>query len=251
MLPPLKRFLFLLLATAVSIQAQKIGYVSTDAIKKRYEPYLMAEQRLNQMVEEWRAEIDQMQKDIEGMELEIKKNRLIWSDSEREQFQKELEQKRRKREDFAKQVFEPGGRYDKEVESMMKEIWEKVYLGIQQAAAAEGYDIVWDKSTDPLVYVNPKFDLTVKVMKVLGISADSLEKKQLQVIDSDPRNQQARAVRSRTSRRRSTSRSAPDAAETTESPAKPLDGTPNNLPPMEKVNSPQPDTTKSSEDIPR
>ncbi len=226
--------------------AQKIGYVSTDAIKQKYEPYLMAQQRLDQMVTDWKAEIDLMQKDIEGMELEMKKNRLIWGDNEREQFQRELDNKRKKRETLAREVFEPGGKYDQEFESAMKSIWEKIYTGIQQVAATDGYDIVWDKSSDPLVYVNAKFDLTVKVMKVLGINADSLEKKQLQVIDSDPRNQVKRETRSRSSRRRSTSRSeAPD-------PNRP---DPNSQPPSSIPSIPIPDkpadSTRSEEDIPR
>ncbi len=240
--------LLLLVTTAVCTQAQKIGYVSTDAITSKYEPYLMAQQRLDQMVEEWKAEIEQMQKDIEGYELEMKKNRLIWSDQEREQHQRELDDKRRNREKRAREVFEPGGLYDREVESMMKGIWDKVYLGIQQAAAAEGYDIVWDKSSDPLVYVNPKYDLTVKVMKVLGINADSLEKKQSEVIDSDPRNQQKRETRSRSSRRRSTSKTDPS-TDPTSTPAP--SNNPGNLPPIPLPTPEAADTSRTEEDVPR
>lgn len=233
------------------VLAQKIGYVSSDAIKQKYEPYLMAQQRLDQMVADWKNELGMMQKDIEGMELEVKKNRLIWSESEREQYLRELDNKRRKREDMARDVFAPGGKYDQEVESSMKNIWDKIYLGIQQVAAADGYDIVWDKSTDPLVYVNAKYDLTVKVMKTLGINADSLERKQLQVIDSDPRNQVKREARSRSSRRRSTSRAEPD---TTAPPAP--DATvrtlspPGNMPPIPIPETPA-DSARTEEEVPR
>lgn len=242
----------LLLCSAVPLVAQKIGYVSSDAIKQKFEPYLMAQQRIDQLVVEWKQELELMQKDIEGMELEVKKNRLIWSDSERDQFQRELDNKRKKRETLARDVFQPGGKYDQEVESSMKNIWEKVYLGIQQVAAAEGYDIVWDKSTDPLVYVNAKFDLTVKVMKVLGINADSLEKKQSQVIDSDPRNQVKRETRSRSSRRRSTSRS--EDANKPDDTAQPV--TPNNIPAIPVPDKPTPDPNQPAdstrtEEIPR
>lgn len=239
-----------ILLCATTLVAQKIGYVSSDAIKKKYEPYLMAQQRLDQMVVDWKNEIELMQKDIEGMELEVKKNRLIWSESERDQFQRELDSKRRKREDYAREIFEPGGKYDQEVESSMKNIWEKIYLGIQQVAAGDGYDIVWDKSTDPLVYVNAKYDLTVKVMKVLGINADSLEKKQLQVIDSDPRNQQKRETRSRSSRRRSTSRDVPDTtAQPSGIPPDP-NAPPSNVPPIPIPDKPA-DSARTEEEIPR
>jgi Skp family chaperone for outer membrane proteins len=55
--------------------AQKIGYVSTDAIRKAYESNKQAEERLNALVEEWKTELAQRQRDIDEFELEIRKNR--------------------------------------------------------------------------------------------------------------------------------------------------------------------------------
>lgn len=243
-----------LVCVGMSVQAQKIGYVSTDAIRDKYEANKMAEERLKQLVEGWKSELEQMQKDIDELELEMKKNRLIWSDAEKVQKERELDDKRRKREQYAKQVFEPGGDHDKQAEALFTAVWEKIYLAIQKVSAAEGYDIVWDKSTQPLVYVNAKYDLTVKVMKQLGIDAEDLEKKQLQVIDQDPRNKKAQEPRSRRSRKRSTSAEEPAADANATDPNKPSDTivspstNPNNLPPVAV-----PDTTKpkTEEDVPR
>ena len=55
--------------------AQKIGYVSTDAIRANYESNKQAEERLNALVEEWKTELAQRQRDIDELELEIRKNR--------------------------------------------------------------------------------------------------------------------------------------------------------------------------------
>jgi len=194
--------LFIISVTEAS--GQKIGYVSTETIKQQYEPYKQAEVRLDAMVNEWKTDLDQQQKDIDDLELEMKKNRLIWTDNERQQKEMEIADKRRKREQFATEKFAPGGEHDKQAESLFQAIWEKIYLAIQKVASDEGYDIVWDKSVDPLVYVNAKYDLTVKVMKQLGISADELEKKQQEVIDADPRNKKLEEPRRLRSRRRST-----------------------------------------------
>ena len=198
----------LLLGTA-SLYAQKIGYVSTETIAKNYEAARQADERLNQMVDEWKAEIEVMRTDIEELELEMKKNRLIWSDQERAQKERELSQKKEQRDQFARRKFEPGGEHDVLAQELYEEVWEKIYLAIQKVSADDGYDIVWDKSTQPLVYVNAKYDLTVKVMKALGIDADDLERKQQDVIDADPRNKKEQEVRKRRSRRRSTSRPKP------------------------------------------
>ena len=117
---------------------------------------------------------------------------------------------------------------------MFKAVWEKIYLAIQKVSAEGGYDIVWDKSVQPLVYVNAKYDVTVKVMQQLGIDADDLEKKQKEVIDADPRNKSLEEPRKQRSRRRSTSAdttgkdTAPTNTKTIES-IEPR--SPNNLPP--------------------
>ena len=244
---------FVLLA-APSVTAQKIGYVSTEAVKNKYLPAMKAEERLKQEVDGWKQELEQYRRDIEDLELEMKKNRLIWSDQEREQKQRELDERKKQRDAFAREKFEPGGEYDEMAEEMYEEVWEKIHLAIQKVAASEGYDIVWDKSSQPLVYVNAKYDLTVNVMKELGIDADELERKQKEVIDADPRNKKQRETRRRRSRRRSTSRPQPDETETgTATPSTPdpnNDGmNPNNLPP---VSLPADDNPPAEEeDIPR
>ncbi|MDZ4746371.1 MAG: OmpH family outer membrane protein [bacterium] len=183
------------------LAAQKIGYVSTDAIATRYEANVQAQTRLNTMVDEWKAEIAQQQRDIDELELEMKKNRLIWSDTERQQKEKELEDKRKERDRFAREKLEPGGDYDKQAEQLFKSVWDKIYSAVQKVAAAEGYDMVWDKSTQPLVYVNAKFDITTKVMKELGIDAEDMERKQKDIIDADPRNKRQEEPRKRKTRR--------------------------------------------------
>ncbi len=257
----------LALAGGMAAHAQKIGYVSTDAIRAQYEGNKQAEERLAAYVEEWKAELAQKQRDIEELELEVKKNRLIWSDQERAAKEKELEEKRRERDTYARMKFEPGGEHDQQAESLFKAIWNKIYTAIQKVAATEGYDIVWDKSVQPLVYVNAKYDITVKVMKELGIDADDLERKQKEVVDSDPRNKRVEETRKRKSRSAKTEPA--DAVVTTDttrinSPVLMPNGLmPNGLPPSGEMpgggparsmpNTPPPlprDTTRK-EDVPR
>lgn len=247
--------------------AQKIGYVSTDAIRKNYESNKQAEERLNAQVEEWKTELAQRQRDIDELELEIRKNRLIWSDQERQAKEKEIEEKRRERDQFARMKFEPGGEHDQQAEKLFAAIWNKIYASIQKVAASDGYDIVWDKSVQPLVYVNAKYDITVKVMKELGIDADDLERKQKDVVDSDPRNKRAEEPR----RRRSRSK----ASDSTNAPPTTIDTTnlktpvildnglmPNGLPPTGEVpgggparampmTPPPPADTTRKDDVPR
>lgn len=267
-------FLAVLLCWPVAVHAQKIGYVSTDFIRSQYESARLAEERLSAYVDEWKADMAQRQRDIDELELEIKKNRLIWSDQERQLKEKEIDDKRRERDQFARMKFEPGGEYDQNAEQLMQAVWKKIYTAIQKVAATDGYDIVWDKSVQPLVYVNAKYDITAKVMKELGIDASDLESKQKEAIEGDPRNKRIEEPRKRKSRKSTTAPEstpglAPNSApasnssteppppsgmpESTTTPVLMPDGTmPNGLPPTGQVpgggpvrNYPPPsDTTK-------
>jgi outer membrane protein len=235
--------------------AQKIGYVSTDFIRSQYESARQAEERLSAYVDEWKADMAQKQRDIDELEIEIKKNRLIWSEPERQAKEKEIEEKRRERDQFARLKFEPGGEYDQNAEQLMQAVWKKIYTAIQKVAATDAYDIVWDKSVQPLVYVNAKYDITAKVMKELGIDAGDLEAKQKEAIEGDPRNKRIEEPRKRKSRKTtvtpdSTAAPVPPPVpsstpglstpsgmpETTRTPVMMPDGTmPNGLPPTGQV----------------
>ena len=257
-----------LLTFAQTASAQKIGYVSTDAIRAQYESNKQAVERLNEYVDEWKAELAQRQLDIDELEIEIKKNRLVWTDQERQTKEKDVEEKRRDRDQFARMKFEPGGEHDQNAESLFKAVWSKIYLAVQKVSAAEGYDIVWDKSVQPLVYVNAKYDVTAKVMKELGIDADELERKQKEVVDSDPRNKRVDEPRKRKSRSKvadTTVAQPPITTDTndTRSPVIMPDGLmPNGLPPNGEMpgggpgrnmppSLPLPSDTTKKEDVPR
>ena len=87
-----------------------------------------SEQKIQSMVEDWKSELEIMKKNIQSLEFEIKKNRLIWTDKQLKEKQKELETLRRKRETFAQRIFGPGGEYDKKVKQIMKPVEDQMRL---------------------------------------------------------------------------------------------------------------------------
>ena len=94
------------------------------------------------------------------------------------------------REDYARTIFEPNGKYDQAVATIFTPVEEKIYASVQQVAADQGFDILIDQSVQPMPYVNYKYDMTVKVLKNLGVDVSELEKDLKDRIEKDPRNQQ-------------------------------------------------------------
>lgn len=170
------------------IFAQKIGYVSSQTIREKFPEAKQAEQRLQTMVDNWKRELDDQLKVINELEMEIKKNRLVWTELEKAEKIAIFEKKKKEREEYATRKLGPNGEYDAAIALVFRGVEEKIYAAIQEISFDDNYDIVWDKSTQPLVFINPKYDLTVKVLKKLGINVDDMEKQQQEAIDKDPRN---------------------------------------------------------------
>jgi len=188
--------------SGVCAHAQKVGYIASDAIRSRWPEMQQAEQRIQSMVDDWKREAAEREKAISQLEAEISKHRLIWTLEERQQKEAELVRMKDERQRFLKQKFEPGGEYDQQSQAILRPVEEKLFAAVQEVAANEGYDIVLDKSTQVIPYVNPKYDLTVKIMKKLNISADDLEKELAKAIEEDPRNKAERQKQSPPSPRR-------------------------------------------------
>jgi len=226
--------LFIILSGITS--AQKVGFISSETIRKHFIEAKQAEQRVQSIVEEWKRELAATQMQIENLEFEIRKNRLIWTDTERITKERELQELIINRERFAKLKFEAGGEYDNIVKQVMKPIEEKIYAAVQEVSSREGYDIIWDQSVNPLAYVNFKYDITVKVLRRLGVDVAELEKDLEQKIKNDPRNEPQET----TQRPRRRSRSQSDGQTPTSADEPNEKGDPANDPSIDVKDVPRP-----------
>ncbi len=157
------RFLFIIILLApIQLFAQRVGFIASDIIREKFPEAKQAEQRIRSVVEEWKRELEDMDKRIENLKFEINKNRLIWTEEEKRNKEKELEDLTTQKLTYSRKKFEPGGEYDILVKTIMQPVEEKIYAAVQKVAAENGFDIIWDKSTNPLAYVNYKYDLTLK-----------------------------------------------------------------------------------------
>lgn len=180
--------------------AQRVAFFNSQTVREKYPDAQQAQQRVQSMTDEWKRELDAMQMKIDNLDFEIKKNRLIWTETERIAKDTELLNLKKQRDENARQIFEPNGKFDAAAKTIYTAVEEKIYAAVQQVAADKGFDIIWDQSIQPLAYVNYKFDLTVNILKVLGVDVTELEKELKDKIDKDPRNVE---TESKTPRRRS------------------------------------------------
>lgn len=196
--------------------AQKVAVVNSEIIRKYYPDAKQAEQRIQSFVDEWYRELEVREQEIKALEFEIKKNRLIWTVSEKEEKEKELKNRTKSRDEFAQTKFTPDGEYDNLAKNMLGPIEGKIRAAINEVAADYRFDVIIDQSITPLPYVNYKYDMTINVLRKLGVDTKELEAELKEKIEKDPRNKETKTKTPRT-RGRNTRRPDSDKPEEGES----------------------------------
>lgn len=202
----MKYIIYILLLIPILASAQRIAFIDSDLIREKFPEGKRADQRIQSSVEQWKREYENYQIKIDNIELEIKQNRLIWTDQELKDKNAQLSMLKRERNSFAKTHYESGGKYDELVKSVWEPIEQKIFAATQEVAVEQGFDFIFDKSLQPIPYVNYKYDMTLKVLEKLGYDISQLQRDLQKKIDADPRNQQKTSKTPQGRRGRSDSR---------------------------------------------
>jgi outer membrane protein len=203
--------------TARAQTTPKVGFVNSSTIRERFPEYQTAKQRIESLVADWKKQSEDQLSQIQALEAEIQKKRLIWSEAELKDREQLLNKRRADREEFIRKTFNSGGAFDKEAAKIMRPVETKIAAAIQEVAITENFDYVWDKSSQPLLYANPRYDLTAKVMERLGLFTDDIQAKLNAAIDKiDSEIKKARQELSPSSIRRRLSKMAEDAKKAAE-----------------------------------
>jgi outer membrane protein len=233
--------------------AQKIAFFSSSMVREYFPDAQQAGQRVQSLVEEWKRELDVRQQEIDALEFEIQKNRLIWTNKEKLEKEQELQDMKKNREGFAQDKFAPNGQYDKVSKDLLGVVEIKIYAAVQQVAADNNFDMILDQSQVPMPYVNYKYDMTNQILRKLGVDTKALEKELQDKIAKDPRNEQKKSQSPRRGKNPRATGSKPSAPDRTFDgnpiPPPPEGGIQNSRPPEEIQLQPlPPDTTKNKGD---
>ncbi len=172
----MKRFLLVaavlvLCGSHAAVAQMKIGHVSTEAIMKQLPDAQDAQKQLDALTAGWQEDLNKMQADWKKKYEEYDKKKLIMTDQRRADAERELRELDQKMADFRNQKFGQNGELFAKQNELMKPVQDRVFKAIQDVAVEEGYDYVLDKSGEILMmYANPKYDLTDKVLAKLKVA---------------------------------------------------------------------------------
>lgn len=149
------------LATPLRAQEFRLGFVSLDRIIKEAVPAKNAQAKLEQEFSKRDKELQEQGATLKAMAEKLEREAPTLSDSQRAARQKQVvEQDRdfqRKRREFQEDL---NARRNEE----LQQVFERANKVVKQVADAEKYDLILQEA----VYVNPKHDITDKVIKALN-----------------------------------------------------------------------------------
>jgi outer membrane protein len=155
----------LLLAGVVAFGAQaqdfRVGFVNTDRIFREANTAKAAQAKLEQEFSRREKELNDVGTNLKSLSDKFEREAPTLSEAQRTQRQKQLvDQDRefqRKRREFQEDL---NARKNEELQQVL----ERANKVVKQVAEAEKYDVVLQEA----VYINPKHDITDKVIKALN-----------------------------------------------------------------------------------
>ena len=172
--------LVLTIATfAISTHAQqtRVAYIDASKLLKRMPEASDAQLRLDQLSATWKKEADDIQNEIARKQSEYDRRKLIMTDAERSAADVDLQNLRKKLDDYRHQKFDENtGELWTQYAQLMKPAYERLMNAIHEAATEGNFDYVIDRSSKDIavLYANSKFDLTIPVARKLGIESQIL-----------------------------------------------------------------------------
>ncbi len=151
----------LLLAGGAQAQEFRIGFISTDRIFKEANTAKAAQTKLEQEFSKREKALVEQGATLKSMADKLEREAPTLAEAQRVQRQKQIvEQDRdfqRKRREFQEDL---NSRKNEELQQVL----ERANKVVKQVAESEKYDLILQDA----VYVNPKHDITDKVLKVLN-----------------------------------------------------------------------------------
>ncbi len=149
------------LASPIKAQEFRLGYVSLDRIIKEAVPAKAAQAKLEQEFSKREKELQDQGNTLKSMAEKLEREAPTLAESQRASRQKQLlEQDRdfqRKRREFQEDL---NARRNEE----LQQVFARANQVVKQVAEAEKYDLILQEA----VYINPKHDITDKVIKTLN-----------------------------------------------------------------------------------
>lgn len=162
-------FVSIILVIPTIIFAQlKIGYVDSNTILRELSDAQDAQKTIDALVQEWKDELQKMQKELDAQNADFEKRKLIMSDNKRLEIENEITKMKNDINNYRQSKFGFQGELYTQQEEIMKPVQNKIFNAIETVAEDEELDYVFDRSGDIVfLYAKEDYDITYLVLEIL------------------------------------------------------------------------------------
>ena len=169
----MKKLIFVAIAVmlvSATSYAQRYVIVDTRYIFEKMPEYKQVQKSIDDAAAQWQKEIDTKQAALDKLYDEYDAQETMMSDDLRKKKEDELFNKEKELRDLQKKRFGFEGDLFKKRMELMKPLQDKVSAAVNRLVAANGYDIVFDKSEGKsIIFADPKLDKSDEVLRELRL----------------------------------------------------------------------------------
>lgn len=162
-------FIIIFISFPLKSNAQtKVGYIDSKKIIDNMQEARDAKIKLDNLVSDWQRELNLLQDSLKLLKEDYDKKKLIMTEQMKTDMEKKIKDLENSIESFRQSKFGENGEYFQKQNEFMKPVYDKIFKAIEIVAKREDFDYVFDRSSSILLlYVNEKYDITLKVQRVL------------------------------------------------------------------------------------
>ena len=150
-------------------QAQKFAYVDTDYILNKIPEFKQAQDKLDDFSADWQKEIEGKYADVEQMYRAYQQEQVLLTDEMKTKREEAIIAKENAAKNLQQKYFGHSGDLYTKRQELIKPIQDKIQNAIQQLAANNKYQIIFDSSSDLiLLYKDNNLDQSDKVLELMG-----------------------------------------------------------------------------------
>lgn len=169
----IKLFLALFILFSGFMNAQKIGVVDTNYILSKLPQYKDAESRLNEQINGWQTEIQNLQTELDKKKALLENERVLLIGDQLKQRQKEVDDLDKKIKGMVNNRFGSMGELNNARANLTKPFQDQIWNAIKTVSEKNSLGIILDKSNNiSVIFLEKRYDYTDKVLDLLLKNSD-------------------------------------------------------------------------------
>ena len=169
----IKLFVALFILLSGFINAQKIGVVDTNYILSKLPQYKDAESRLNEQINGWQTEIQNLQTELDKKKALLENERVLLIGDQLKQRQKEVDDLDKKIKGMVNNRFGSMGELNNARANLTKPFQDQIWNAIKTVSEKNSLGIILDKSNNiSVIFLEKRYDYTDKVLDLLLKNSD-------------------------------------------------------------------------------